>query len=150
MTRVISFMMTAGGSRYAPMGLTDYHLGITHHGVSDWQPKFRQVVLWEVLKFTQFLQKLDAIKEADGVTSVLDNTFAFCSSEISDGNRHNHDDMPVLLGGSLGGTIKSVGQHIQFTKGENFADLFMFIAKSMGVPAMTKFGDTGTGKITEL
>ena len=150
MTRVITFMMTAGGSRYAPMGYTDYHLGITHHGVADWQPKFRAVVTWEVLKYTQFLQKLDAIKEADGVTSILDNTAVFCSSEIGEGNSHNHNNMPVLLGGGLGGTIKSMGQHVQFAKGETFADLFMLIAKNMGIPPMTKFGDTGTGLITDL
>ncbi len=149
MTRVITFMMTAGGTRYAPMGYTDYHLGITHHGVSDWQPKFRNVVTWIVLKLTQFLQKLDAIKDVDGVTSILDNTVVFASSEISDGNRHNHDDMPVILGGGLGGVIKP-GQHIQYSKGETFADLFMWIARNMGVPAMTKFGEGGTGKITEL
>jgi hypothetical protein len=142
--------MAAGGTKYAPMGYTDYHLGITHHGVSDWQPKFRTVVTWTVLKFTQFLQKLDAIKDVDGVTSILDNTLAFCSSEISDGNRHNHDDMPVLLGGSLGGLVKLSGQHVQYTKGETFSDLFMWIAKSMGVPPLTKFGETGTGKISEL
>ena len=150
MTRVITFMMAAGGTRYAPMGYTDYHLGITHHAVSDWQPKFRTVVTWTVLKFTQFLQKLDAVKDVDGVSSILDNTLAFCSSEISDGNRHNHDDMPVLLGGSLGGSIKLAGQHVQYTKGETFGDLFMWIAKTMGVPPLTKFGEGGTGKITEL
>ena len=149
LTRVIAFMMTAGGSRFAPMGYTDYHLGITHHGVSDWQPKFRTVVSWEVLKFTQMLQKLDAIKDVDGTSTVLDNTVVFCSSEISDGNRHNHDDMPVLLGGSLGGSITKVGQHIQFTKQETFADLFMLFAKHMGVN-LTRFGETGAGRITEL
>jgi len=149
LTRVIAFMMTSGGTRYAPMGLTDYHLGITHHGVSDWQPKFRLVVTWIVTKFAAFLQQLDAIKDVDGTSTVLDNTLAFCSSEISDGNKHNHDDMPVLLGGSLGGAFKP-GQHIQYSNGETFADLFMWVAKSMGLPPMTTFGTTGTGKITGI
>jgi Protein of unknown function (DUF1552) len=149
LTRVIAFMMTSGGTRYAPMGLTDYHLGITHHGVGDWQPKFRTVVSWIVLKYAAFLQKLDAMKDIDGVSTVLDNTVVFGSSEICDGNAHNHTDMPVLLGGGLGGSIKP-GQHIQFSNGETFADLFMWIAKSMGLPPMTKFGATGTGLITSL
>jgi len=148
LTRIISFMMTAGGSRFAPMGISDYHLGITHHSVSDWQPKFRTVVTWEVLKFTQLLQKLDAITDVDGTSTVLDNSAVFCSSEISDGNRHNHDDMPVLLAGGLGGAIKP-GQHIQYAQNEYFADLFMFLAKSMGV-TLDKFGENGTGKITAI
>jgi hypothetical protein len=149
LTRVIAFMMTAGGTRYAPMGLTDYHLGITHHGVADWQPKFRTVVTWIVGKFAAFLQQLDGIKDVDGISTVLDNTLVFCSSEISDGNKHNHDDMPVLLGGGLGGALKP-GQHIQYSNAETFADLFMWVAKSMGLPPMTSFGATGTGKITAL
>jgi len=149
LTRVIAFMMTAGGTRYAPMGLTDYHLGITHHGVADWQPKFRMVVSWIVGKFAAFLQQLDGIKDVDGISTVLDNTLVFCSSEISDGNKHNHDDMPVLLGGGLGGALKP-GQHVQYSTAETFADLFMWIAKSMGLPPMTAFGTTGTGKITAI
>ena len=149
LTRVIAYMLTSGGTRYAPMGLTDYHLGITHHGVGDWQPKFRTVVTWIVAKYAQFLQKLDGITDVDGTSTVLDNSAVFASSEISDGNLHNHNDMPVLLGGGLGGSIKP-GQHIQYANSECFADLFMWIAKSMGLPAMTKFGDAGTGRITSI
>ncbi len=100
------------------------------------------------MKFTQLLQKLDAITDIDGNSTVLDNSAVFCSSEISDGNRHNHDDMPVLLAGGLGGAIKP-GQHIQYARDEHFADLFMFLAKSMGV-TLDKFGENGTGKITDI
>ena len=46
--------------------------------------------------------------------NVLHNSAIFCSSDISDGNRHNHDDMPIVLGGHGGGKL-TPGQHISFT-----------------------------------
>ena len=33
-------------------------------------------------------------------------------SGISDGNRHNHDDLPILLAGQGGGTI-TPGRHLE-------------------------------------
>jgi hypothetical protein len=148
LTRVITFMMTSGATGKSNITTNGYHLDITHRGVSDWLPKFRTVVTWEVKKFAELLARLESKKDFDGVSTILDNTAAFCSSEISGGNEHNHDNMPVLLGGSLGGTVKA-GQHKVFSGGEYFADLYMFIAKQMGVP-LTSFGSNGTGKITAI
>jgi hypothetical protein len=71
----------------------------------------------------------------------------FFSSEISGGNQHNHNNMPVLLAGGLGGAI-SKGQHLVLD-GEWFADLFMYIAGGMGVQLDT-FGQDGQGRITSL
>ena len=36
-------------------------------------------------------------------------------SGLSDGNRHRHDDLPIILAGRGGGTIKS-GRHIVIRK----------------------------------
>ena len=46
------------------------------------------------------------MKDADG-TSVLDNSMIVYGSAIGDGNRHNHDELPVVLAGGGGGTLKS-------------------------------------------
>jgi hypothetical protein len=48
----------------------------------------------EAEQLAYLLGKLDAIDES-GAT-LLDNTLLLYSSEISDGNRHNHNDLPVL------------------------------------------------------
>jgi hypothetical protein len=87
------------------------------------------------------------MQDFDGKT-VLENSIIFYSSEISDGDRHNHDNMPVLLLGNAGGAI-SGGHHIMYTNGPWFANLFVSIANIMGVP-MTTFGENGDAPITDL
>ena len=54
--------------------------------------------------------KLKSIKEGDG--TLLDHCMIVYGSGISDGNRHNHDDLPILLAGKGGGTIET-GRHHQ-------------------------------------
>jgi hypothetical protein len=146
LTRVITFM-AASGATGKSRDFGDYHLSITHRADGDWQRKFRETVVWEVEKFAALVKRLSEKKEADGVTSILDNSALFFSSEISNGDSHNHDDMPVLLAGGLGGAITQ-GQHV-VRDGEWFADLYMYIARNMGVP-LDSFGEDGEGRITSL
>ena len=51
---------------------------------------------------------MKAVKEGDG--TLLDNTMIVYGSGIGDGNRHNHDDLPVIVAGRGGGTI-TPGRH---------------------------------------
>jgi hypothetical protein len=52
---------------------------------------------------------MKSIKEGDG--SLLDNSMIVYGAGISDGNRHNHDNLPLILAGRGGGTI-TTGRHI--------------------------------------
>jgi Protein of unknown function (DUF1552) len=134
LTRVISFMAGAGGSAQQSLGTNqDYHLDIGH---GDRVADFDKVVTWEMEKFGKLLARLDAEKEGDG-SSILDNLVAFSSSEICEGQRHNHDNMPVVLAGGLGGKLK-LGAPVQV--GNKFVDLFAFLAQQMGAP-VTGFGN---------
>ncbi len=146
LTRVVTFM-AASGATGKSRDYADYHLSITHRADSDWQRKFRETVIWEVEKFAALVERLSNTTEADGTTSILDNSALFFASEISDGNSHNHDDMPVLLAGGLGGAITQ-GRHV-VRDGEWFADLFMYIAAAMGVP-LQSFGEDGQNRISSL
>jgi Protein of unknown function (DUF1552) len=147
LTRVISFM-AASGATGKSRDYPNYHLDITHRADGDWRNKFEQTVIWEVEKFAALVNRLSTKTEADGVTPIIDNSALFFSSEISDGNNHNHDDMPVLLAGGLGGAITQ-GMHSEFSDDVYFADLYMYIAESMGV-SLNSFGENGEGRITEL
>lgn len=146
LTRVITFM-AASGATGKSRDYGDYHLSITHRADADWESKFRNTVVWEVQKFVSLVERLSSKTEVDGITPILDNSALFFSSEISDGNGHNHDDMPVLMAGGLGGAINR-GQHRVFD-GDWFADLFMYVAENMGVP-LDSFGLDGQGRITSL
>lgn len=112
-TRVVSMMTgTSASSRnFSFIGTT----GATHHQNSHHQESagkvanFKKIVRWEMEQFAKLVTKLDRITDVDG-KSVLDNTVAFCSSEIADGDRHGHWDLPVVLAGSGGGFFKT-GEH---------------------------------------
>lgn len=52
-------------------------------------------------------------------------------SGISDGDRHNHDDLPILLAGSAGGRIKT-GRHIQYKNGTPLCNLYLWMMPQMG------------------
>jgi len=56
--------------------------------------------------FAYFVGKLDAFSEGDGQT-VLDNTATVWFQEMSDGNSHNLNNMPILQAGSCGGYFKT-------------------------------------------
>jgi hypothetical protein len=68
-------------------------------------------------------------------------------SGISDGNAHNHDNLPVLLAGSGAGTLRS-GRHVRFTKETPMANLFLSMLDRVGVSA-ERFGDS-TGRLRDL
>jgi hypothetical protein len=55
-------------------------------------------------------------------------------SGISDGNRHNHDELPILLAGRGGGTIRP-GRHVRYPKETPLANLWLALLDRMDVPA---------------
>jgi hypothetical protein len=140
-TRVVSFMLANAGSNrsYEFLGVSGGHHEISHH--QDLQSNFDKLVIidtWEVQMFANLLERLEAVTDIDGNT-LLDNTLAFFSSEISDGNAHNHNDMPILLAGRGGGDIVS-GRHIVFQNDESVAKLFITMLQNVGAP-VNDFGD---------
>jgi hypothetical protein len=63
-------------------------------------------------------------------------------SGISDGDRHNHDDLPILLAGGGGGRI-TAGRHIRYENGTPLCNLYLWMMRQMGVKA-DKFGDSSS------
>jgi hypothetical protein len=56
-------------------------------------------------KFTNLVSMLDQIPEGEG--SVLDNSATVWFNEMSDGNAHNLNNLPILQAGSAGGYFKT-------------------------------------------
>jgi Protein of unknown function (DUF1552) len=68
-----------------------------------------------VTQFADLVAKLDSFSEGTG--TVLDNSAAIHFQEMSDGNSHNQNNMPILHAGSCGGYFK-VGQAVNVENGE--------------------------------
>lgn len=148
-TRVMSFMwgnMTSARN-YSFVGAAGGHHDISHHGgMASNVDKLKIIGQWEFNRFAEFLQRLASMPDVDGRT-VLDNTLVFLSSDISDGDAHNHDDMPVVLAGGAAGF--TMGRHLTY-QGLWFGDLFLSIAQAFGVSGVTSFGEHGTAPLPGL
>jgi hypothetical protein len=128
--------------------LVQGHHEISHHqDLQDNYDKLTEIGRWEVEQFAYLLGKLDAIDEGNGITA-LDTSAVFFSSEIEDGNAHRHTNLPVLVGGSLGGTFKT-GQHVIVPDQTPMANLFVSMLQGIGAP-IDKFGDNSTGPLVGI
>jgi hypothetical protein len=85
------------------------------------------------------LQRMSQIRE--GTRSLLDNVVICYGSGISDGNRHNHDDLPVIVAGGGGGGGVHGGRHVQYDRKTPICNLYVEMLKRAGVPC-TQFGDS--------
>ena len=150
LTRNISFMMANAASNrsYDFLGIDGGHHDISHHQDDPQNfTKLETIGRWEVEQFTYLLDRLSQVQEADG-SSLLDNSLVFFSSEIEDGNTHNHINLPVLLAGKAGGHLQG-GTHMVWEDSPPIANLFISILDMYGV-SVDSFGDDGTGLLTGL
>jgi hypothetical protein len=135
LTRIITFMMGREGSNrtYREIGVPDAHHPITHHrNDPEMVEKVTKINCYHVEQFAYFLGKLKSIPEGDG--TLLDHTIVLYGSGLSDGNRHTHHQLPVLVaGGSIAG-FKS-GRHVRYAPETPMNNLFLTILDRMGVPA---------------
>lgn len=149
-TRVITYMLANGGdgaiNGFPWIGVPDHHHAIAHHLNQQANfDKLKKVDLWEVEQLAYLLGKLDAIPEAGG--TLLDSTLVLYSSEISDGNRHNYDDLPTLLAGGSALGVRS-GRHVRYDR-KATDSLYISLIQAMGV-TVTKFGDYGTAPLADI
>ena len=148
LTRVSTMMMGREGSlrTYPEIGVPDPHHPLTHHGgKSDWIEKVTQVNVFHAELFAYFLQKMKETPDGDG--SLLDHSMVVYGSGLSDGDRHTHEDLPVLLLGRGDGSLRP-GRHIAYPQDTPMTNLFLTLLDRMGVQP-EKIGDS-TGKIEHL
>jgi hypothetical protein len=146
-TRIVTMMMGREGSMrtYPEIGIPDPHHPLTHHrGNAEWIEKVTQVNTLHMQLFAGFVEKLKNTPDGDG--SLLDHSMIVYGSGLADGNRHTHEDLPVLLVGRGGGF--RLGQHIVYPKDTPMTNLFLTLLDRLGVQE-EKLGDS-TGRIEHL
>lgn len=146
-TRIATMMMGREGSMrtYPEIGVPDPHHPLTHHrGNPEWIEKVTNVNTMHMELFAGFVGKLKATPDGDG--SLLDHSMIVYGSGLSDGNRHTHEDLPVLLVG--GGGAFRCNNHIVYPKDTPMTNLYLTLLDRMGVPA-EQLGDS-TGRIEHL
>jgi hypothetical protein len=76
----------------------------------------------------------------EGDRTLLDNSMIMCGSSLSDGNRHDPNNLPILLGGKGGGRIQS-GRHLAYPSNTPLCNLYVSMLACMGVD-VPRFGDS--------
>lgn len=149
MTRVATLMFANDGSNrsYNMIGVSDGHHDVSHHGKDQHKLEAKKKIdTFHVEQLAYILKRMNEIKEVDGST-LLDNSMIVYGAGISDGDRHNHDDLPILFAGKAGGRVQS-GRHIRYEHNTPMSNLFVSMLDSVGVPGET-IGDS-TGKLNQL
>lgn len=116
---------------------------LSHHLLSHvgWSEELRQIDRFYMAAFAALLEKMDAIREADGST-LLDNTILTYGSGLSNGAAHDVSDLPIVVAGRGGGRIAS-GRQIRCPPGTPLANLWLAQAAAVGLD-LDSFAD-GTG-----
>jgi hypothetical protein len=148
LTRVATFVLANEGSNrsYAFIDVPEGHHDLSHHGGDKAkQAKIREINRFHMTQFAYMLEKMNAISE--GERTLLDNSMIVYGSGLGDGNAHNHDDLPILLAGQGGGTIKTA-RHIKYQRETPLNNLYLSMLDRME-SSTDALGDS-TGRLNGL
>ena len=147
-TRIATFMIGREGSNntYRQIGVPDAHHGISHHrGDAEKVEKLTKINEHHLAQFAKWIEKLSKIQDGDG--TLLDHSMIVYGSGLSDGNRHHHHDLPLVIAGGANKSL-SMGRHVRYAKDTPLTNLYVSLLDRFGVKPET-LGDSN-GRLTDL
>lgn len=132
-TRVCTFVIANEGSNkpYPFIGVSEGHHDLSHHGNdAKKKEKIRDINKFHTTQLAYLLSKLKSIPDGDG--TLLDHSMIAYGSGNSDGNAHNHDNLPILVAGKGGGTIQT-GRHVRYPKETPLNNLWLALLDRMDI-----------------
>jgi hypothetical protein len=138
-TRVATFMFSCekSGRSYPEIKVGSHHSISHHQGKAENHAMLTRINTLHMELFARMLGRMSQIWE--GESTLLDNVAICYGSAISDGNKHNHDDLPVLLAGGGGGVLKG-DRHVKLGKKTPICNLYLDMTSRAGAD-FKKFGD---------
>jgi hypothetical protein len=141
LTRVVSFMMARELSTlsYPQIGVADGHHPVSHNNnIPEQVAKKIKVDIYHLDLFGQFLDKLRTTPDGDG--TLLDHSLFLYGSGMTNGNAHDHENLPTLLVGGAAGHHQG-NRHIKMAKSTPLSNLMISLADKAGVN-VEKFGQS--------
>ena len=141
-TRVATLLLAHDGSNrsFPDIGIPEGHHNLSHHmNREEMMEKIGKIDNWYMQQFAWFLNKLEQTKDLDG-KSLLDNSMIVYGCGNSDGNRHTHSNLPIILAGGGGGTLQT-GRYLKLD-GVPMSNMLLGLAGRMGAKSVTQFGDS--------
>ena len=148
-TRVATYVFANEGSNkaYPFINVREGHHDLSHH--ENNAAKLEKIKRINTFHTTQLAYLLNKLKQTrDGNGSLLDHSMIVYGSGNSDGNRHNHEDLPVILAGKGSGTINS-GRHVKVPRETPINNLWLSMLDRIGVQGVDRLGDS-TGRLSIL
>jgi hypothetical protein len=148
-TRISTFLMAHDGSNrsFKDIGVSDGHHSISHHQKKTGNlEKLAKIDLFYMQQLAYFLDKLKNTPDVDG-KSLLHNSMIVYGGCISDGDRHNHNDLPVVVAGNAGGAF-TPGRHVDLGEDVPMSNLYLRMLAEFGVNEK-RFGDS-TGALRKV
>jgi hypothetical protein len=146
-TRVSTYIgSTPNGVSYPELGFTDEHHSVTHHNNQEEKSgKVAKIAAFNVAQFAYMVEKMHNLREGEG--TLLDNCIMMWGSGLEDGNKHTRENLPFILAGRGGGTLKT-GRFLTGVSG-NQGDLLGTLLHCAGVPLDRPMG-IATKQLPEL
>jgi hypothetical protein len=146
-TRVSTYIgSTPNGVSYPELGFNDQHHSTTHHrNQADKVEKVAKITAFNIEQFAYMVKKMHGLSEGEG--TLLDNCIMMWGSGLEDGDNHTRQNLPFILAGKGGGSIKT-GRFLSETQG-NQGDLLTTLLACAGVPLDRPVG-IATKQFSEL
>jgi len=141
-TRVSSFLLAHDGSNrsFRSIGVNEAHHGLSHHKRKpDKLEKIAKIDTFYCEQLAYFLEKMRSTEDVDG-NSLLHNSMIVWGSGLSDGDRHTHNDLPIILAGGAGGKFKT-GRHVEVGTDVPLNNLYMRLLSEVGAD-VPRIGDS--------
>jgi hypothetical protein len=118
------------------------HLDLTHNGRDpELEAMYLKTNQFHVRQFAYLVSRMKAIQEGEG--TLLDNSLLLFCSNLFDGDKHEADEMPMLLAGRGGGSLQP-GRVLDYReRGDDkrrACSLYLSLMDRMGLP-LPRFGD---------
>ena len=143
-TRVSTLMLAVDGSNRAfpEIDIKEGHHHLSHHqNNAEMIEKIRRIDKFHVERFGRFIQRLSETREGEG--SLLDNSLILLGGGISDGNAHNHENLPIIMAGR-GGSAVETGRLVRTPKETPLCNLYLAMLERAGCPQQSFADSTGT------
>jgi hypothetical protein len=144
-TRIATLLLSYDGSNrtFPDLEITEGHHYLTHNQRKpELARKVAEIDRYYMQRFANFLDRLAHTEDVDG-NSLLHNSMIVYGGAIADGNRHTHDNLPVILAGAAGGAFET-GRYLRLAE-TPMSNLFVSMLSRFGVETES-FGDS-TGQL---
>jgi hypothetical protein len=148
-TRIATFMFGDAQSSQDYSFLSgvkgNWHSISHHRNIETQRDQYEKIINWNVEQLAYFLNKVRSLDE--GGTSLLDNSMILFGASLKDGNRHDPENLPLILAGRGKGALRP-GRRLRAAPKTPLCNLHLAMLHRMGIMEKS-FGDS-TGPLDDL